>query len=201
MKIKTLRYIKTEALLIYIRTICQDYILKLERKEYKLDIGNEESAQEIIKSIYFLKKNLDKCVFTGYELNSFVNTYLKNNQKTTLPIYYQALIFYYNNIILELENNLSSGDLWIAEQIILSLISEWIFEEENPTKEYPFLMEIDYLKLLGYFEFARNNTKKNSLKKEVRLMFQISSHVINRLKKSKFKINTTRKSKTRVSRK
>jgi len=201
MKIKTLRYIKTEALLIYIRTICQDYILKLERKEYKLDIGNEESAQEIIKSIYFLKKNLDKCVFTGYELNSFVNTYLKNGQKATLPIYYQALIFYYNNIILELENNLSSGDLWIAEQIILSLISEWIFEEENPTKEYPFLLEIDYLKLLGYFEFARNNTKKNSLKKEVRLMFQISSHVINRLKKSKFKINTTRKSKTRVSRK
>lgn len=195
MKIQSLRNIKTEALLVYIKTISQEYLGKVESNEYILDIGHEKCNKEISAMIIFLEKNLSKVVLNAYELLAVVQ--YSSKEKKELSLHNRALIFYYNVIIRELEKKFHCGDKWIPEQIIFALLSEWIFEEEKSIKEYKFLKEIDYFKLLSYFEYARNNEKKEELKQSVKLMYNIASSVINKLKNSKFKINTSRKSKFR----
>lgn len=194
MKIKLLRNVKTQALLVYLKTVCQEY---LEKDDYTLNIGNEICNEKIRTAIKILEENLSQTVWNAYELSAFLQIYHRTNPNKELPYDYRALIFYYNNVIKEFENSFNPGDKWIPEQIILALLSEWIFEEEKSVSEYPFLRKIDYFELLGYFEFARNNEKREDLKQGVNIMYKISSNVIKRLKNAKFKINKTRKSKTR----
>ncbi len=62
---------------------------------------------------------------------------------------------------------------------------------------YTFLNDFDYLRLLSYYETARNNEKNINLRENIIRMYQISSSMIKRLKNSKYKINSSRKSKMR----
>lgn len=195
MKIESLRNIKTEALLVYIKTVCQEYLEKIENNEYVLDMGHEKCNKEISDMMHFLNEKLKSVVLNAYELAAFVE--YSYREKKEIPHHYKALIFYYNAIIVELERNFNSGDRWIPEQIILALLSEWIYEKEKSITKYSFLKEIDYFKLLSYFEFARNNEEKELLKKSVKSMYKISSMIIRKLNDVKYKINTTRKSKKR----
>ena len=109
----------------------------------------------------------------------------------------EALVFYYNTIVKQIETQLVEGELWIPEQIVLSLLSEWVLEEEKSTIFYTFLNDFDYLRLLSYYETARNNEKNINLRENIIRMYQISSSMIKRLKNSKYKINSSRKSKMR----
>ena len=109
----------------------------------------------------------------------------------------EALVFYYNTLVKQIETQLVEGELWIPEQIILALLSEWVLEEEKSIIFYSFLKEFDYVKLLGLYELARNNEKNPNLKSNIKKMYQISSLMIKKLKNSKYKINSTRKSKLR----
>ena len=62
---------------------------------------------------------------------------------------------------------------------------------------YTFLNDFDYLRLLSYYETARNNEKNINLRENIIRMYQISSSMIKKLKNSKYKINSSRKSKMR----
>ena len=62
---------------------------------------------------------------------------------------------------------------------------------------YTFLNDFDYLRLLSYYETARNNEKNINLRENIIRMYQISSSMIKRLKNSKYKINSSRNSKMR----
>ena len=79
----------------------------------------------------------------------------------------------------------------------MSLLSEWILEENKSISYYSFLKDFDYLKLLSYYESERNNKKSTLLKENIITMYKISSSMIKKLKNSKYKVNTTRKSKMR----
>lgn len=180
--------IKTEALLIYINTLCIDYIKKIENNDYKIDIGNDSYNKEITNTIYSLKDLLSKSIYNAYELKSFVNSYIKASKNKKLPLQYETLLYYYNTIVSEFDKTFKAGDIWIPEQVIFSLLSEWIYEEEKSVKRYPYLQEIDYIKLLSYFENARNNdTDENKMKDGMRLMYKTSSNVIEKLKQAKLK--------------
>jgi hypothetical protein len=192
---KIFRDIKTEALLVYIKTLCNDYIKKIENEDYKIDLGNPTYNEEITQAIYFLKNNFSSSVFDAYELKLFVDSYLKEARKKILPPQYNALLYFYNNIVSEFDKSFKAGDIWIPEQVIFSLLSEWIYEEEKSVKRYPYLLDIDYFKLLGYFENARNNETQDDMKQNIRFMYEISSGVINKLKH--LKLNKTTKSKTK----
>lgn len=191
MKISSLRNIKTQALLVYLKTICSEYF---EEKDYKLDLGVTLYNNEIKDAINFLSSNFSVTIWDVNELCEFIKIFHIRNSQIDLPYTYKALVFYYNALINEFEANFRSGDKLIPEIIIFSLLSEWIFEEEKSIAEYSFLKEIDYVKLLGYFELARNNEKKEELRQSVKIMYMSSSKAIKKLKNSKFKIDRIRKS-------
>lgn len=185
MKIISLKNIKTEALLIYLINICQEY---LENKESRVDLGKEFFNNEIEKAINFLSLNVSKTTLNDYELRSFVQNFYHHNTKIKLPYAYRALVFYYNSLIAEFENNSNFKDKLIPEALIFFLLSEWFLEEEISSVEYPYLEKIDTIKLLGYFEIVRNSEKNGDLKDNLKVMFTISSKVIKKLKNAKFKI-------------
>ena len=196
-KLKLLRDFKTDALLIYIKTVIEELLENIKNNTYKIDLGNDEFNLEIEENIKILNSHLSKTIINAYELKAFMSySQIKTKNSKLLPND-EALVFYYNSIVKQIETSLQEGDIWIPEQIILSLLSEWILEENKSLTLYPFLNDIDYLKLLSHYENARNNEKKNSLRENVIEMYKISSSMIKRLKNSKYRVDTSRKSKKR----
>ena len=197
-KIKLLRDIKTDALLIYIKTVIEELLENIKNETYKIDLGYQEFNNEIEENIRKLNEELSLTIINAYELKAFISyQQVKNRNQKLLPND-EALIFYYNSLVKQIETQLLSGELWIPEQIILSLLSEWILEEEKSNEFYHFLKEFNYLKLLSYYEIARNNENNKLLKENINKMYKISSSMIKKLKTSKYKINNTRKSKARM---
>ena len=106
-------------------------------------MGKTEFNGEIEKNIQQLNSNLSKSIINAYQLKTFIAIQqAKQNNRKLLPND-AALIFYYNALVKQIESNLQEGDKWIPEQIILSLLSEWILEEGKSIYFYPFLKEID----------------------------------------------------------
>jgi len=197
-KIKLLRDIKTDALLIYIKTVIEELLENIKNETYKIDLGYQEFNNEIEENIRKLNEELSLTIINAYELKAFISyQQVKNRNQKLLPND-EALIFYYNSLVKQIETQLLSGELWIPEQIILSLLSEWILEEEKSNEFYHFLKEFNYIKLLSFYEIARNNENNKLLKENINKMYKISSSMIKKLKTSKYKINNTRKSKARM---
>ena len=197
-KLKLLRDFKTDALLIYIKTVIEELLANIKNNTYKIDLGNTEFNIEIEENIKILNSHLSKTIINAYELKAFMSYSQIRTKNTKLLPNDEALVFYYNSIVRKIELQLQEGDIWIPEQIVLSLLSEWILEENKSIVLYPFLNEIDYLKLLGYYEIARNNEKKNHLRENIITMYKISSSMIKRLKNSKYRVDSSRKSKKRI---
>ena len=62
-KIKLLRDIKTDALLIYIKTVIEELLEKIKKGSDKIDLGNEEINLEIeenIKILYWKRKKIER---------------------------------------------------------------------------------------------------------------------------------------------
>ena len=196
-KMNILRDIKTDALLIYIKTVIEELLANIKRETYKIDLGNIEFNNEIEKNIRELNSYLSKNTINAYELKAIMAFEQLKNKSDKLVPNNQALVFYYNLLVKQIETQLQEGDIWIPEQIILSLLSEWVIEENKSIVLYPFLKAIDYLKLLSYYETARNNEKNINLRENIIIMYKISSSMIKKLKNSKYKINSSRKSKKR----
>ena len=195
--IKLLRDIKTDALLIYIKTVIEELLENIKNETYKVDLGYENFNKKIEENIIELNIKLDKTIINAYELKSFMAyQQMKQTNHKLLPND-EALVFYYNTIVKQIETQLKEGELWIPEQIVLALLSEWVLEEEKSTIFYTFLNDFDYLRLLSYYETPRNNEKNINLRENIIRMYQISSSMIKRLKNSKYKINSSRKSKMR----
>lgn len=196
-KLKLLRDFKTDALLIYIKTVIEELLKNIKNGTYKIDLGNNEFNLEIEENIRTLNSHLSKTIINAYELKAFMSySQMKTKSNKLLPND-EALVFYYNSIVKQIETKLQEGDIWIPEQIILALLSEWILEENKSVTLYPFLNDIDYLKLLSHYENARNSEKKNSLRENIIEMYKISSAMIKRLKNSKYRVDPSRKSKKR----
>ena len=195
--IKLLRDIKTDALLIYIKTVIEELLENIKNETYKIDLGYENFNKKIEENIIELNIKLDKTIINAYELKSFMAyQQMKQTNHKLLPND-EALVFHYNTIVKQIETQLKEGELWIPEQIVLALLCEWVLEEEKSTIFYTFLNDFDYLRLLSYYETARNNEKNINLRENIIRMYQISSSMIKRLKNSKYKINSSRKSKMR----
>jgi len=171
---------KTEALLIYIRSILEELFYKIENEDYIFNLITQDDSEIILEDL----KELLQLIIINDIKNAKILQESFEHKNTTYSMYIDELIQYYNSIVLEIEKNIKNGDLWIPEQFILALLSEWILEEKH-IQHYSFLSKFDYLFLLSKFENI-NKSDHKEYKEKVSQMFKIAGKTIDSLKNKKF---------------
>ena len=191
-KPKLLRDIKTEALLVFIRTTLEQSFYQIDNIGYNFRLGNDEDNDIVYSSLKELLEQLQDTVINSTYLRSLIENAHKNATLKVLAKKEEPLMVYYDILIKTIEVCLPNGSFWIPELVVISLLSEWIIEEEKSAYFYPYLKDIDYIDLINRYD----NSKKDLdiEKKEIIMnMYKISSRLIEKLKKAEYKINTNRK--------
>ncbi|APW65856.1 hypothetical protein LPB137_08295 [Poseidonibacter parvus] len=181
---------KTIALLVYIRSTIEQLFLLIKKKEYASNLLTGKDSQIILDNLTQLLIRLKKSEIMNEK--DFRNNIYKSN---VFNPYYEELVQYYNSIVLEIENNMQSGDLWIPDQFILSLLSEWVLEEKH-TQYFPYLLDINYIELLSKFEKV-NLEENKKYREKVSQMYMISTKVIKRLKNKEYQPSVIKSRKKR----
>ncbi len=195
-KPKLLREQKTEALLVFIRTTLEQYFKELDDNKISVTIGTPENTLYINNILRKLLNNIQKCVVNSTYLRNLIINGEKNKTFKMILKTEEPLIVYYNSIVKSIEINLPHGTNWIPELMVIALLSEWILEEERSVYLYPFLEEIDYIDLLERYDLARLDTK-DTQKEIIMDMYKLSTQLIQSLKNTNYKINTSRKKRKR----
>jgi len=193
-KPKLLREQKTEALLVFIRTTLEQSFDKIEKEEFYLEIGTLEDTQYIYEILKDLRDNLQECVVNSSYLQSIIANSGKNAVFSMLAKREKPLMIYYDAIVKEIEVNLTNGTHWIPELMVISLLSQWILEEEKSVYLYPFLKDINYIELIDIYDKSKRNGDED--KKDVVMnMYRLSTKLIEKLKKSSVKPSKKQKHK------
>ena len=191
-KPKLLRDIKTEALLVFIRTTLEQSFQQIDNVGYNFRLGNDEDNEVVYSSLKALLEQLQDTVINSTYLRSLIENAHKNATLKLLAKKEEPLMIYYDTLVKTIEVCLPNGSSWIPELVVVSLLSEWIIEEEKTAYFYPYLKDMNYLDLINRYD----NSKKdlNNEKKDIMMdMYKLSSKLIEKLKKVEYKINTTRK--------
>ena len=191
-KPKLLRDVKTEALLVFIRTTLEQSFYQIDNVGYNFRLGNEEDNEVVYSSLKKLLEELQDTVINSTYLRSLIENSHKNATLKVIAKKEEPLMVYYDTLIKTIELCLPNGSFWIPELVVISLLSEWIVEEEKTSYFYPYLKNFDYLDLINRYD----NSKKDldDEKREIIMnMYKISSKLIEKLKKAEYKINTNRK--------
>jgi hypothetical protein len=187
-----LRDIKTEALLVFIRTTLEDYFKQIENESNYFELGSKEDNQFVYNELKKLLEKLQDTVINSSYLRSLIENAPKHPSLKVLAKREEPLMVYYDSLVKTIERLLKDRNLWIPELIVIALLSEWIIEEEKSTYFYPFLNDINYLDLLSRYDNAKIGLDKD--KKEIMLnMYKISSTLIEKLKNTKYKVSKNKK--------
>ena len=187
-----LRDVKTEALLVFIRTTLEDYFRQIEDSDSHFELGSKEDSEFVFNELKKLLEKLQDTVINSSYLRSLIENSHKNATLKILAKKEEPLMVYYDSLVKTIERLLTNGNSWIPELIVIALLSEWIIEEEKSTYFYPFLNDINYLDLLSRYDNAKIGLDKE--KKEIMLnMYKISSTLIEKLKNTKYKVSKNKK--------
>jgi hypothetical protein len=188
-KPKLLRDIKTEALLVFVRTTLEDYFYQIEKGSCFFKLSNEEDMKYVYNNLRKLLDYLEDSIINSSYLRSLIENANKNASLRLLAKKEEPLMVYYDSLVKSIERQLPNGTFWIPELIVICLLSEWIVEEEKSIYFYPFLKDFDYIDLINRYEVIKKDLEVD--KKEVILnMFIISTKLIEKLKKVDFKFNS-----------
>ena len=191
-KPKLLRDIKTEALLVFIRTTLEQCFHQIDNVGYNFRLGNDEDNEIVYSSLKKLLEQLQDTVINSTYLRSLIENAHKNATLKILAKKEEPLMVYYDTLIKTIEVCLPNGSFWIPELVVISLLSEWIIEEEKTAYFYPYLKDIDYIDLINRYDNSKIGLDKE--KKEVILnMYKISSTLIEKLKNTKYKVSKNKK--------
>ena len=191
-KPKLLRDIKTEALLVFIRTTLEQSFYQIDNIGYSFELGNDKDKELVYSSLKKLLEQLQDTVINSTYLRSLIENAHKNATLKLLAKKEEPLMIYYDTLVKTIEVCLPNGSSWIPELVVVSLLSEWIIEEEKTAYFYPYLKDMNYLDLINRYD----NSKKDldNEKKDIMMdMYKLSSKLIEKLKKAEYKINTSRK--------
>ena len=191
-KPKLLRDIKTEALLVFIRTTLEQSFYQIDNNGYSFRLGNNEDNEVVYSTLKNLLEQLQDTVINSTYLRSLIEISHRNATLKMLAKKEEPLMFYYDILVKTIESSLSNGSFWIPELVVISLLSEWIIEEEKTAYFYPYLKNIDYLDLITRYDNSKKylDDEKNVI---IMNMYKISSKLIEKLKKAEYKVNTNRK--------
>ena len=186
-KPKLLRDIKTEALLVFVRTTLEDYFYQIEKGSCFFKLSNEEDMKYVYNNLRKLLDYLEDSVINSSYLRSLIENANKNASLRLLAKKEEPLMVYYDSLVKSIERQLPNGTFWIPELIVIALLSEWIIEEEKSTYFYPFLKDLNYLDLMDRYDKAKVDLDKE--KREIILnMYKISSTLVQKLKNTKYKV-------------
>ena len=194
-KPKLLRDIKTEALLVFIRTTLEQNFYEIENMlGYSFILGNDEDNNLIHIILKELLINLQSTVVSSIYLKNLIENANKNPTASLLAKKEAPLIYYYSILVRTIEMSLKDGTAWVPELIVIALLSEWLIEEKKSTYFYPYLNKIDYVDVLSRYDNCRKNLKEDR-KIIIMNMYKVSSKLIEQLKKVEYKVNRSRKRK------
>ena len=194
-KPKLLRDIKTEALLVFIRTTLEQNFYEIENMlGYSFILGKDEDNKLIHIILKELLINLQSTVVSSIYLKNLVENANKNPTASLLAKKEAPLIYYYSILVRTIEMSLKDGTAWVPELIVIALLSEWLIEEEKSTYFYPYLKDINYIDLITRYDNCRRNLKDDK-KIIIMNMYKVSSKLIEQLKKVEYKVNRSRKRK------
>jgi hypothetical protein len=191
-KPKLLRDIKTEALLVFIRTTLEQSFYQIDNIGYSFELGNDKDKELVYSSLKKLLEQLQDTVINSTYLRSLIENSHKNATLKLLAKKEEPLMIYYDTLIKTIEVCLPNGSSWIPELVVISLLSEWIIEEEKTAYFYPYLKDMNYLDLINRYDNSKKDLD-NEKKEIIMNMYKISSKLIEKLKKAEYKINTSRK--------
>jgi hypothetical protein len=191
-KPKLLRDIKTEALLVFIRTTLEQSFYQIDNIGYNFILGNDEDNEYVYSTLKFLLSQLENTVINSSYLRSLIKNSHKNTTLKILAKKEEPLMFYYDTLVKTIESSLPNGSSWIPELVVVALLSEWIIEEEKSTYFYPYLKDLDYIDLITRYDYSKKNLDDEK-KHIIMNMYKISSKLIDKLKKIEYKINSHRK--------
>lgn len=199
-----LREIKTEALLVFIRTTLEEYFVNLEEEKIHFQLGNKEDNKIVKSELKKLLINLQMYVVNSKYLRELLASSSKNKILQLRSKKEESLMVYYDCLVKQIESSLKQGENWIPEQLVLCLLCEWIIEEEKSVKLFKFLNEIDYSSLLNKYDLVRIQAQKNNDTinvSSIMNMYKVGSKIVSKLKNTTYKINNKRVSKERKKRK
>lgn len=195
-KPKLLRDVKTEALLVFIRTTLEQLFIDIEKGVVSMQVGSEEDQKIVFDTLSNLLQELKRTVISSHQLRTMVSLAQTNSAIMYLIKQEAPLLHYYDNIVKQIQISLKQGENWIPEQLSLALLSEWILEDNKSVEIFPYLLNIDYIQLLSKYDTARLEVKQQGDVHKANVisnMYVISSEIIERLRKTSYKVNPTRK--------
>ncbi len=187
-KPRLLREQKTEALLVFIRTTLE----QIDYQENYIELGSLEDRNYIQKILQELLINLQKYVVNSSYLQYLVDNSYTSKKLSILLITEMPLLTYYSDLSKVMRVKLQNGTPWIPQLLVISLLSEWIIEEGKSIHLYPFLENIDYLHLIEIYDKTKQKEKFEN-KKTVMNMYKLATILIQKLKKSSYKIQSPSK--------
>ena len=199
-----LRDVKTEALLVFIRTTLEQFFYDIEKNGTLFQIGSVEDNLILETTLRELLTNLQDCVVNSTYIRGIIASSGASQAMSLIAKKEEPLMVYYDAIVKQIEISLSQGQNWIPEQLVICLLSEWILEEEKSTVLYPFLSKVNYSELLTRYDNARILAKKDedwNKTAAIMSMYKVATQLIYKLKNTTYKVNSKRVSKKRRKRK
>ncbi len=190
------RDVKTEALLVFVRTALERGFKRVDEDNFKTKVGNEEDTKYVYNNLRRLNSQLNKCVVNADYLLSVMQNAKTNPKFKATAKKEEPLILYYDALAKRIDFHSKTQKIFVPELIILCMLSQWINEEDKSIALYPFLKEYNFLLLIEKYEL----NSKNEQKKTMLDMFRISADLVNILNNTKYKYNKERVSKTRKKR-
>jgi len=188
--------VKTEALLVFARTALERYFAQIDEAKFEATVGTHSDTSYVYNTLRKLLINLQDSVVNVDYFITLVHESKKSTILKELAKCEDPLINYYDVMAETVAKYYKDKSAYLPEFLVICVLSHWILEEEKSINLYPFLKDIDFLELTSKFEENRKHFEKDD-GCTINEVYEVSSIIIEKLKKYKYKVNKTRISKTR----
>lgn len=191
-----LRDVKTEALLVFARTVLERYFAELGEANMQNIMGPDKEFNYVYTTLKKLLTHLQECVVNVDYLINLAQIENRHPALKALSKQEEPLVGYYNIMAQKVRTHYAEKAAYLPELLVICVLAEWILGEEKSTHIYPFLNDIDFLELIGKFEDHRKHFYRDDECK-ISEIHGLSIKITEKLKNYKYKANKNRVSKTR----
>lgn len=191
--------VKTEAILVFTRTVLERLFKKLDQEKNSSSFGTQEDTKYIYDNLQNLMFDLQQCVVNVeylIEMMQKAKQYPTCQELRQLAKYEEPLILYNDCMAKRMHHHFPKETSLMPEFLVVCILSLWFLENEKSTAIYSFIEKYDFLLLIEKFErYAQ--TQSSETTKQISKMHTVSFDMIEQLKKVQYKFNSSRTSKKR----